>query len=290
MLALLSWVHGYQSQGKGASFRLPRHCRGNVPRVSLRVDPYLTAPFSLVPFFCLFAELNRMRLFTAVSCVITHFRKDPSKRETVSRLLRLKGTLESGAPPSNNQLKPFKERIGTLRRSIQGKKDIYRNTVAKEVVRAVQDVRIGKISDAVAEFQSQYGAHGTTVLVTEYHKGKGPGHYKARPVNRTLAAIGASKVYQLILEKGAFTTPAVPIVTLLPSKVRKECPSCGHSHSSNPSRDTFGCSSCGEKMPVGEVAASNLAKNFFTPPPPKSETAEERVEKEAAEEPESGVN
>lgn len=193
-------------------------------------------------------------------------KRNVSKEKELERWRKLYKTLEDGELPNTNQLKPFKDRIKDLRDSLRGMKNSFRNSVAKQVIIAAHETRIGKLDDKIHAFQERY-PNGETLLVTEYRKGTGPGPYKPRPQNRTLAILGPSEIHSLISEKALMLSKAIPEFSFVPTKLRKECPSCEHENVNPPKEGLFDCESesCDEVRPAVQVATYNLAKTFFIP-------------------------
>lgn len=168
-----------------------------------------------------------------------------------ARLTNLIDKLRRGEPITKTDYRPFQKEIFRLRANLREGKKSLRQTVAKEVVRQVHNVRIGKGSKLVGDFLQQQAAapNSVTVLVTEYQKRKGQGPYKPRRTNHILSVFGPSEIHELVQQKCAFTTPEIPTVMVPGGAVKGEPQS---------EKD--------KGKARGELKARELAQRFLSPP------------------------
>ena len=183
------------------------------------------------------------------------------------RLRKIQDSVERGSPPSNALMGPFRERLKGLREKFAGMKRAYRHGVAKDVLRQVHRIREMTESEnrrGIGAFRREYPS-GSVFLVIENHKGRGAGPLRQRVTNRALGSLGAAEIYGLIEEKAAFMNRPIPVLAIPPKGIRKDCPSCDHTHAKGQSGPTFSCGGCGHKEFVTSVATKNLVRLVLAP-------------------------
>ncbi len=176
------------------------------------------------------------------------------KRGSEDRLQRVLDALRAGTPLTPNLLEPFKTRIKRLRTRLDGMKDNYRHSIAKQVVQLTQRARSGSLNEATRKAREQ-SPDGAVILVTEYARGKGPGKYKFGAVNRDLAVLGPSEVLGLVGQKAAVAGPSICVVSI--ARSWKDFAIEGETHGDGAARKT-----------------TDLAAHFLNPPPKKEKEKE----------------